>query len=247
MNKKKEQLLKKRSHVLKTILIILSNIITVVTCSYVGNYILTKSQFQTSNELNVFLTEHFNSYLFGLFMCLIIVSLIVTLVGDSFIGGGLAVILALVLGFINANKLQARQAPLYPEELLMASEAGALSKMVNHQALLMLIGKIVIILVASFLIFYLKRRFNFKLPARQNLRIRIAMMAILIFPLSQFPKIGTRDHYLDKYFKKEGIDVGYWGWNQPGNYDANGFVLGFAFNAIPQDIMEKPEDYSEKK
>lgn len=249
MAKHLKKVRKTESHQLfKNALCVIQNIFFIGFSAFCGNYILTLGQFNSYNSVTIkyFIEEHFNSYLLGLALCLLFVLLLDVLIGDSIIGGGLFIIISFILQFININKMMARQAPFYPEELKMITEMKTLSTMVSGNELKKLILTLLLVLGLTILLFVLKKKSHIFFSFRTNIIVRFIAFILLLIPLSQVPKMGTKGHYLDKFLTEHNVDLPFWGWNQPGNYNTNGFVVGFVFNAIPQPVMNKPEGYSKE-
>lgn len=230
----------------KKILGIILNVIVVLGTTYYANLVLLQSQFSTETELkNFYATNNFANFV-SMLVCLLVIILFATIIGSPIVSSGLFLILVEVLAFVNFNKLTARQAPFYPEELTMITETKSLSNMVDRNDLFILIGKIFLIIFFVVSLLFIFRIFKLRLKSRVHWILRGIFFLLILFPISKIPTMGKTDSKLTNYLIANGTDIVHWGWNQPGNYDANGFLLCFIYNAIPQPVMEEPDGYSKE-
>ncbi len=228
-------------------LVILTNIIFAVGSSFYSNWMMNYSLYGSKEELSKFITSSYhNSYLFGIGLCLFFILFLSIIIGDVFLASGFFLAVAGVLSFVNYFKMEARNAPFYPEEIKMAKESKALAQMVDKQAISQLILELVLLVVLIVILYVIKRKFKFVLPRKFNYWLRGISLIFTLVVLFQFPQINQKETKVNEWVSHLGIDVSEWGWNQPGNYRANGFVLGFVYNFLPRNVIDKPENYSKQ-
>lgn len=236
--------MKTKKNLSSKILGLIINFVTVVASCYYANLLLLHSQFGNGQILRDFYATNNLANLTSIAIFFLIIILFSSITGSPIIGSGIVLILAEIFAFVNANKLSARQAPLYPEELKMISETKSLASMVSKNDILHLIVKIVIIILVAVIIIRLFHRFNLRLNKKPRRIIRAVSFILILFPVWNIKSIANSESKASKFLIARGTNIVNWGWNQPGNYSTNGFLLGFIFNAVPQPIMDEPDGYS---
>lgn len=160
---------------------------------------------------------------------------------------GLVFSLISIITYINAQKLELRDAPLLPEDFLLADQAGDIMQFVDIWSVVRLAAGVVLVLVGSALLEYCVRRTigrdRKKLPwwDRWALvpRTAFTMVALAGLVSVSLPMIRREEpEWL-------GDDLVMQDWNPIAIYKDNGFVIGTLYNLGSLQTPE-PDGYSEE-
>lgn len=179
----------------------------------------------------------------------LILSFIVSLCWCTFFGTGLTFAIISIITYINMEKYKARQAPLLPEDFQMASNLGEVAGFVDVWGIGRLVLGVIFILVGSGMLEYYARkhigRDTVGMPRWQRWSIIPRTTFALLSAVALMMTTSFIVHHKqtgDQYVKI--MDTDFISWNQAGNYQKNGFLIGFLYNLGGLE-MEQPDDYNE--
>jgi phosphoglycerol transferase MdoB-like AlkP superfamily enzyme len=161
---------------------------------------------------------------------------IIAVVGNFYAGTIICITVFLAVAFANLNKMKILHEPLYPVDFYQIRYIKDLFSMIGgHVSPLMII--LVVTAIAA-LVMLIK-----KLPKLSiNLKPRVLIAVLSLYMIYSY--VNYEDTFVNKVFAKAGVGVVLW--DQQENYNSNGFVFGVLSN-LQNDVMEKPEGYSEEK
>lgn len=169
-----------------------------------------------------------------------------------FLSAAIIYSVAAVIMYANEQKYIYRAAPLLPEDLAMAGNAGNLMQFIDGWEVTRLVLGIVLILVGASILEYKARKYlgrsSKDLPfwEKHSLipRATFFFLSFTALSLAALPVVHrdrkTRSDRIE--FMDADISV----WNQTENYRWNGFALGFLYN-IGVGELDPPEDYSKER
>ncbi len=160
---------------------------------------------------------------------------------------GLFFCAASVLTFIHMQKFTLRNEPLFPEELVLADQAGDMMEFVDQEAMWRLIAGVALVFLGSCLAEYYLRKVlgrNPKKLARWDRYAIVPRVTFTVVSLAFLANIVDPIVTSDNCDWLEGCQVTTW--DQVRQYRSNGFVLGFLYN-MGSRTVEQPEDYTEAR
>ena len=179
----------------------------------------------------------------------VVVLLILALVGRLWLTLGIVTALTAVLGFANTNKLDLRNDPLYPSDVIFLRQPGFLAEMVPPRSLLLALGGLVVLVAGAWLVGRLVARLLPPLSRGASRRGLVVLRAtralvvviclVLLWVAGNFNQAGNpwRAAY-------DSTGLRWRPWDEKVNYQKNGFVAGLLFNTHIT-AMEKPRGYSQ--
>lgn len=179
------------------------------------------------------ITDNSNIFIAGVLYLQMLFLLVFAIIGNVFISSFLTSVLLLLLGFVHYNKLNLRAEPLYPMDFLQISQVKDVIPMVREY--LSVSFAIGVLLGILFLVLWIIALPKMKL----NVWVRVSLLCVsffLVYSYTNFPK--TFMNKVTDYF-----DVAIVQWNQPSNYETNGFLFGFIYNLYNDSFVE-PDNYS---
>jgi phosphoglycerol transferase MdoB-like AlkP superfamily enzyme len=139
------------------------------------------------------------------------------------------------MGFSNTQKISKLGEPLYPVDFYHILYIRSLFNVVKGEITIQILGLLIPICILS--VFLIR-----KIPrARISGIARVVLLPLAIFIIYSFMHYDK--NIIKVFAERARIDVCLW--NQPYNYDINGFVFGMLSN-LQNNVMEKPEEYSEE-
>lgn len=191
------------------------------------------------------------AWLPSLLVLWVVVLLVVALLGRLWLGLGVVTVLTAVLGMVNMTKMELRNDPVYPGDVVFLAQPTFLFDMVSPSRLFAGVAALVVVLVVAWGVGRVVARF-FPPVARQvghrgliALRITRVVVVLLCLGLlnlaSDFNEAGNPWRAA---FDSTGLRWTYW--DQRVNYQRNGFVPGLLFNTHVT-AMAKPEGYSRER
>ena len=150
-----------------------------------------------------------------------------------------------VLAFVNSEKMGIRKAPLLPEDLLLASEAKALSGMAGGASVIKLFVTVALVLAVTVAVnVFVKKKLRLQRNRKKSLVFRGILLFVsaftLVFITKPIRQIVKNEHYIGF------LDAWIIQWNPSLNYEANGFIIGFVSN-LSKAELPKPREYSQEK
>jgi len=216
-----------------------------IEMKYLGNDFNKTIEFMMGWRTEVF----FYSALIIFFLELIISAPFKT----AFTGSAITFILAIILSYISNTKMAFRGQPLLPEDLKLADQAGTLTRFIDVPSVIKLVlGCILVMVLAIVLNIVMKKIFGSVKEEEGNKifkNFRLYRVLILIVGVVGF--MGSANFAINHDPKESEeqipwLKTNFLAWNQRGNYDLNGPVLGFLYN-IKKVSLEEPEGYSKEK
>lgn len=165
------------------------------------------------------------------------------LAGSEYIGSVLNLICFGGIAFANIQKVAYRGEPIYPSDIGMIKRVSDLIEMINGWQVLGLgVGFIVLLLLLILLQRSLRHVLQLPKQGRKSYISRLVGLVPVLFVLTQFYFIGSKPTSAAQILTSSG----YYNkiYNQVSNYETNGFVVGYLYNATATK-MPKPAGYSE--
>ena len=198
-------------------------------------------EYEYTLVLNRILETHTEVFSLGAAILFIFYVFLSSLFGNSFLGGGILIMLSWLIGIITQYKNLFRAEPLYPNEFYMIKELPFLLEMIGIKRTALIIFAI-LLTVGSLFVFYkyvLKSKKNYYFSKKKmGMRIiGIIISLVSIFYISKF-------NYPDNKVKEKYSEYVNWVYfDQNRNYDNNGFIAGFLLN-LSAPPMNEHKDYS---
>ncbi|MGP4077693.1 sulfatase-like hydrolase/transferase [Halobacillus sp. K22] len=176
--------------------------------------------------------EYPDRYFFTAFLLSLFTLAIILLIGETYMGGGIALLVYFILALVNYYKQIYRNEPLFPNDFIQIGQLQdvipLISESISITATLLVIG----VIVAGLFTWY-------KIP-----KIKIGWITrLLIFvPVAYllYSFLLYDDRFTESYYEEY---TSFMPWNQQNNYYYNGPVLGMISN-IKLDVVEKPDPYN---
>jgi phosphoglycerol transferase MdoB-like AlkP superfamily enzyme len=149
--------------------------------------------------------------------------------------------LALILPFINFEKLNYLSDPLFPTDFLFARQIVDIAPLLIDDrplaAVAVAVGVVAIVAFVACVLFVWRRRFP-SIPWKgRAARLVIALPALLFF--------YSISDYATYSWVRDRLQIIPMMWDQKANYDHNGFIMAFALN-VPMAHVEAPQGYTAK-
>jgi phosphoglycerol transferase MdoB-like AlkP superfamily enzyme len=177
-----------------------------------------------------------NAFFAGVLYLLFIFFLIYALLGNVFISSFLTSVVLYIIGFTHYNKLKLRGEPLYPMDYKQFSQLKDVIPMIKeYLSINQLLLAVLFMLFVGILLFLLPK-LNISFWTRGFI---ILVTLPMIYSFTFFPNT-----FMKSYLENSGVKVDKW--NQPFNYQSNGFLFGFVSN-IYNGGFEEPEGYSKQR
>jgi phosphoglycerol transferase MdoB-like AlkP superfamily enzyme len=208
------------------IFIIISSSVTSFFLQYYQKLKSFKDTFQwiSANPKNFILSTVF---IFCIYM------FIISLLGSLRISSVVCFIAFFVLAYSNEQKISKLGAPLYPVDFYHLKYVKSLFSVSGLQV--SLLTAILAVQIIIIIIFFIKKIPNFYI----NIIQRVPLLIVTGFMIYSF--INYDRNFMRKLVQKAGVATVLW--NQPENYNNNGFVFGMLSN-LQNNIMEKPDNYN---
>lgn len=181
----------------------------------------------------------------------LILSFIVSVCWRTFFGTGLTFAIISIITYINMEKYKIRQAPLLPEDFQMAGNLGEVAGFVDVWGIVRLVLGVIFILIGSGMLEYYVRKFVGRDTTAMPWWQRWSLIPRVTFALLSAATLMMVTNFIvhhkqtgDQYVKI--MDTDFISWNQAGNYQKNGFLIGFFYNLGGLE-MEQPDDYSDSR
>ena len=178
----------------------------------------------------------------------VFVILVLALIGRLWLSLGVVTAVTALLGAVNATKLDLRNDPLVPSDLVYLGQPGFLFDMVPKSKIVMgVLALVTVVLLAwgfGWLMAKVFPRVSSGLTRRgvialRVLRVVVALICLALLGLAS--NFNENDNPWRAAFESTGLR---WVvWDQQRNYQHNGFVAGLLFNTHVT-AMDQPEGYS---
>ena len=178
----------------------------------------------------------------------VFVLLVVALIGRLWVGLGVVTALTGLIGVVNITKLDLRNDPVYPSDVVFLSQPSFLFEMVSRNKLLFGAVGLVLIVVVAWGVGRLVSRYFPRLTSGMDRRgliivrvTRVLVVVVCLGLLNLSTNFNERDNAWRTAFDSTGLR---WRpWDQRVNYQRNGFVAGLLFN-MHVTAMKEPPGYS---
>lgn len=154
--------------------------------------------------------------------------------GNAFISSGLTSTLFLILSIVNRYKIEFRDEPLVPMDLMLVKEANGMMTEGGFKVSLLLVGAVVLFIILQFVLAYFIRQKSFK----WRYRIPAVALAVLIL-------VSGNNHYYAKAGTYNNFKVIGNQYNATKQFNSRGFIYSFIYNASAYKV-EKPEGYKKE-
>lgn len=231
---------------LKNLILLLKPLAVLIAGQMMAQFIFER-QFGV-NEAAEFMKSHPEITGYSTLILTILGFFIWAIVGSATWAVGLYYIFAIIIMFVNTEKMRSRNTPFLIEDLAMSSEAGSLLDMVNWENLWRAVFEVAIVLLAVALI----RKFSKKLPRYKfNWKQKIVFRAIILlasghlllkhtqFLRTEVARLGKTT--VDVDWLKSMIDFT----NSAFNFHSNGFVVG-TISTLQANTINKPANYNKE-
>ncbi len=178
----------------------------------------------------------------------VFVVLVVALVGRLWLALGIVTAVTALLGAVNATKLELRNDPLVPSDVVFLGQPSFLFDMVSKSKLAMgALGLVAIVLLAwgfGWLVARLFPVLTRTLPRRGVIIVRVTRVVVVVICLGLLALANNFNEHGNPWrsaFDSTGLR---WrAWDQRVNYQRNGFVAGLLYNTHVT-AMAEPKGYS---
>lgn len=207
-------------------------------------YFLWKTSYEDAEAAGRLIGEQPGIFWLNYTCILAVIGVLTGLIGRPFLATGIMFALVAILGFANEQKYLLRAAPIFPEEIVMAGNAGELASFVDGSEIARLATGIVLLLIGAGLADHFiskRRKKEDKSPLWVTILVRLGLagasaglLAALVMPVinAEAPFIVPEINYIS--------------WDRATNYQKNGFLVGFLSSIMPAK-SEVTEDYSEEE
>lgn len=246
-HKKKAKVLR-RKHTMPAVLRILCSILLLAGMSVVfAWFLLWRQNMGDFGETLEFIDEKPSLFAYSGLVIFMLMAVVAAATWRPCLTVGLTFALLSVVTYINMQKTELRNAPLLPEDLLLADQAGDIMQFVDIWSIVRLVAGIVLVLIGTSLL----ERCVRKVIGRETKRLawwdrwalvpRIALtMAALAGLVSVTAPIAQRK---DPEWLADELEIQ--DWNQTATYKDNGFLIGFLYNMGALNAPE-PDGYNEE-
>lgn len=182
---------------------------------------------------------------------LLLMCVVATVLWRPFLATGISFSIVSVLMYINTQKYLYRNAPLLPEDFLLADQAGTVMQFVDPWSVTRLVLGIILVLVGSGILEHGIRKIfgrNTKDKAwweRHSIVPRVSLTLVVLAVLTIFARPVL--HYEDQTAEEDRdwiTDLRFDRWNQKEDLERNGFVLAFLYN-LGRFQEVAPDNYNE--
>jgi len=179
------------------------------------------------------ITANFKIFLLSNLFIFFLYLLLFSIIGNPYVSSIIALIVLEAIGYSNSKKISILGEPLYPVDFYQIKNIKSLIQMVGGNLAILLIAALVLF---SFLLVYAVK----KLPKiKIGTKARLALFSLSSFIIYSY--LFFSNNFINVLAANAGVQIVLW--NQPRNYEYNGFVFGLLSN-LQNDIMDEPEGYS---
>ncbi|MCA1011271.1 LTA synthase family protein [Halobacillus halophilus] len=177
--------------------------------------------------------EYPERYMFTVFLLSLFTLALILIIGETYMGGGIALLVSFILALVNHYKQIYRNEPLFPNDFIQIGQLQdvipLISDSISITATLLIIG----LIVAGVYVWY-------KMP---KIKIGWITRLVILVPVAYllYSFMLYDDRFTESYYEEY---TSFMPWNQKNNYYYNGPVLGMISN-IKLDVVEKPEPYNQ--
>lgn len=179
----------------------------------------------------------------------VFVLLVVALLGRLWTGMGVVSALTVLVGLVNVTKLELRNDPVYPSDVVFLRQPSFLLEMVSKAQLVRgAVALVAVVLLAAAVGWVVGKffpRLTMNATRRRRRGVVLARVLVVVVCMGMLHVAGNfneRGNQWRAAFDSTGMR---WrAWDQRVNYQQNGFVSGLLYN-MHVDAMTEPDGYSE--
>ncbi|NLZ48385.1 MAG: sulfatase-like hydrolase/transferase [Clostridiales bacterium] len=181
------------------------------------------------------ISENYKIFLLSSLFIFCLYLLLFSIIGNPYVSSIIALVILELIGYSNSKKISILGEPLYPVDFYQIKNVKSLVQMVGGNLLILLIAATVVFILL--LVFAVKKLPKVKIGAKSRLAL-FTLSSFIIYCYLFFSH-----SFINVLAANAGVNIVLW--NQPRNYEYNGFVFGLLSN-LQNDIMKEPEGYSEE-
>lgn len=182
----------------------------------------------------LWIIRRFLSFALSSIFILFIILLMFSIIGNYYVSTLICLAVFGAMGYANMKKLHLLGEPIYPVDFYQVRYISSLYSMIGGTiSSSTIVIFIVVLILLAFVISLLPK-------LKVNIVSRAILLAISLPVIYSF--FNFNSSLLQKAVNKSGVSVVLW--NQPLNYELNGFVFGLLSN-LQNTVMYQPEDYNE--
>lgn len=245
--KKKAKVLR-RKHTMPAVLRILCTILLLAGMSVVfAWFLLWRQKMGDFGETLEFINEKPNLFAYSGLVIFMLMAVAAAATWRPCLTVGLIFALLSVVTYINMQKTELRNAPLLPEDLLLADQAGDIMQFVDIWSIVRLVAGVVLVLIGTSLL----ERCVRKVIGRETKRLawwdRWALVPRTALTMAALAGLVSVTAPIVQRKEPEWLagELGIQDWNQTATYIDNGFMVGFLYNMGALNAPE-PDGYSEE-
>lgn len=245
-HKKKAKVLR-RKHTMPAVLRILCSILLLAGMSVVfAWFLLWRQNMGDFGETLEFINEKPSLFAYSGLVIFMLMAVVAAATWRPCLTVGLTFALLSVVTYINMQKTELRNAPLLPEDLLLADQAGDIMQFVDIWSIVRLVAGIVLVLIGTSLL----ERCVRKVIGRETKRLawwdRWALVPRAALTMAALAGLVSVTAPIVRRKEPEWLteELAIQDWNQTATYKDNGFLIGFLYNMGALNAPE-PDGYSE--
>lgn len=181
------------------------------------------------------ITDNYKIFLLSSLFVFFLYLLLFSIIGNPYVSSIIALVILELIGYSNSKKISILGEPLYPVDFYQIKNIKSLIQMVGGNLLIVLI--IAIVLFIALLVYVVKKLPKIKIGAKSRLAI-FTLSSFIVYCYLFFS-----NNFINVLAANAGVQIVLW--NQPRNYEYNGFIFGLLSN-LQNDIMEQPDGYSQE-
>lgn len=211
-------------------------------------FILWRANLRDADVVNEFIGEKPRLFAYSCMIIFSIMAVLSAVTWRPFLSIGISFVAFSIISYIQMEKFRIRGVPLFPEDFLLAGNAGEVAQFADKDSIIRLVWGSAFIIVGSALLEHCARRVigrnthkgawweRYSLIPRATFSlVALAMLSMVVTPILE------RKNY--DWLKDEADFVE---WNQTENYEKNGFIISFLYNLGKLEVKQ-PDDYSESR
>ncbi len=243
---------KKDKKTIPAVLRVLFSFLIAMFLAFVFTWYIYYRQFENNNdEALAFIEDKYLVFWYTYVLVLVLIVLAMSIFWRTFFGAGLVFALLAILAYANEQKLLVRRAPIIPEDLAMAEQAGNLMQFVDFGEVLLLALGVICLLIGTWLLDYYCRKVIGKNTEKMNWverhaipqRATFTMLTTAVFIILFTPMLRQQGDTVEEV---EWLETTLSAWSPIHTYNDNGLLLSFLYSFGSTQLQE-PEDYSKAK
>lgn len=189
-----------------------------------------------------FISNHKKIMLLSISVYLLFILLFAILFNDLWLTAAFFIYGFTILSFSNFLKIDFRLEPVFPSDIALITSFKDLIQMVDLIYLIMFVVFTVIVFTA---VYFLSKKYPFKLFETRNNKIilQFALVLTIFLSMNGLRKVHADDNSFRKMMDSSGFKE--FRWDPLRTYQQNGFALGFISN-LSGEAMKRPNNYTKE-